>query len=196
MRGAWMAGAALAIPAIAPLADSNVAPVESAAAFTLPQQVPGWLREEAATRDAPVFHAADLEARATFVRDGAAVQAFSAVYLHQAQGKELTGFDNRPLGEGFTQVSTYEATADGRWLEVEARSPVRSIWLVRVSYRIDSTHFADPRRAQFAYAAGSLTHDPLSSALVLRAACAADCAAARGALDVFIRDARLNGSAP
>jgi exosortase len=197
-RGLALAAAALAIPAIAPLADANIATVGAARAHALPVRVADWERAQPAgpIGGAPTFRDADVGEQATFTRGGAAVQAFSAVYLEQSQGRELTGFHNQPLGDGFRQATPFALTTDGQWLEVEAHDAARARWLVRLSYRIDAASFTSPRRAQIAYALGSLTHDPLSSALVLRAPCAADCADARRNLEEFARAAGLARSAP
>jgi exosortase A len=194
VRGVWLACAALALPAVAPLADANVAGADRASRYGLPQ-VQGWSRDASAINGAPLFRNPDSSEQATFVRDLTGVQAFSAVYLQQTQGKELNDFANRPFGEGFAQVSGFTYPGDGRWLEVQVRDRARATWLVRVLYRVDDAAFANSRHAQLAYAARSLSGDPVSSALVLRTACATDCDAARTALDRFTRDAGLTPGA-
>ncbi len=185
VAGVVLACAALAVPAIAPLADDNTAPADRAAGFA-PKDPPGWTRGPAPA-NAPVFRNADAASAAGYVRDGAAVQAFSAVYLAQSQGKEFSGFGNEPLGEGFRQASAF--VPDGDWLEARATDAARDPWLVRIRYRIGHTAFTGLRRAQLEYSVRSIVDDPLSSVTVLRTRCAADdCASARPLLDRFTRE--------
>jgi exosortase A len=188
LKGVVLACLALALPAIAPLADANVAPTDRWAALRLPPAVPGWLRSESTGPRPPVFQNADRTEVHDFVRDGVTIQAFQAVYLEQMQGKEFAAFDNRPFGEN---VSPQEFSLAGDWLEARVRDRNGREWLARLLYRIDDAAFASARRAQLAYGVESLLGDPLSSVIVLRAGCASDCDGARNALDHFMRDATL-----
>jgi exosortase len=187
LKGLLLAALAVAAPAIASLADRNVAAPERAAAHALPREVPGWHRGDPVASGAPRFLDADATDSREYSDAGVTVQAFGAVYRQQMQGKELANFENLPFGENVVPASGFALAGD--WLELRVRDRAGRSWLARVRYRIDDAYFAHLRRAQIAYGLGSLHGDPVSSATVLRARCASDCDAAREALDRFVRDA-------
>jgi hypothetical protein len=194
LRGVVLACLALAAPAIAPLADANVASAERIAALRLPRDVTGWRTSGSITPSAPVFVEADASEVHDYSNDHATVQAFSAVYLEQRQGKELANFDNRPFGDNFAPIAN---GISGEWREVRARDRAGRSWLARIRYRVDDSTFVNPRRAQIAYALSSLTGDPVSSVIVLRTPCATDCDEARATLDRFVADlTRVAGNTP
>jgi exosortase A len=188
--GVALAAAALLLPATLPWIDGNRGDVAGLARHALPSAVPGWWRT-AVVAHAPRFVNADATDSASYQSGSVEVQAFSAAYLQQMQGRELADFENRPLGEGLASASGVSLLGDGAWLETQARDRAGGRSLVRVSYRVDDYSSARLRRAQLVYGVASLTRDPVSSALVLRARCAQNCDSARAALDRFMEDAHL-----
>lgn len=188
--GVALAAAALLLPATLPWIDGNRGWEDGLARHALPTAVAGWSRATVVA-NAPRFVNADATDAAAFHKDGDEVQAFSAAYLQQVQGGKLADFENRPLGEGLSPVSNANVIANGAWLETQARDRAGGRMLVRLSYRVDGSASASLRRTQFAYGIASLTRDPVSSALVLRASCGQNCDSARATLDRFMEDAHL-----
>jgi EpsI family protein len=188
--GIALASLALLAPAALPWIDDNRAAEANIESHMVPAAVPGWSHVEE-TSAAPRFVNADRTDAASFESAGDVVHAFDAIYLHQAQGRELADFENRPWGEGFAPVSGARAVAGGGWSEMQARDRAGTRLLVRVRYRVDDFVTTNLRHAQLVYGIASLTRDPLSSALVLRASCTDNCNAARAVLDRFMNDARL-----
>jgi exosortase/archaeosortase family protein len=186
-KGVLLAALALAGPFVASLADGNVAARTRAEAHALPREVQGWYLDGAVSSGAPLFVNADALESIAYADGAATVQAFGAVYLQQRQGKELADFSNLPFGENVVPASGFQIVGD--WLELRVRDRAGRYWLARVRYRIEDATFAHLRKSQIAYGLGSLTGDPVSSAMVLRARCAEDCDAARAALDRFTRAA-------
>ncbi len=181
--GVLLAAAALLLPAVPAWLDANVADEEAALAQALPPRIDGWQSRADAFAAPPRFANADDIRQFVFESRGESVQAFSAVYRQQLQGKELGGFENAPLGERFVPVDRPRVSDD--WLGFEARDRAGRRWWVLLRYRVGERDFLDPRRAQIFYGLSSLWSDPVSSAIVLRAACEPDCEAARATLDRF-----------
>jgi hypothetical protein len=83
--------------------------------------------------------------------------------------------------------------APGGWLAARARDRAGQLSEVRVRYSLDGVAYRDLQRLQLDYGLASLTRDPVSAALVLRAPCTPGCEGARAALDRFMRDTHLSG---
>jgi exosortase len=191
LPGLPLVGAALLLPALLYAFDANEAAPQSAARHAPPATVAGWVAADSMPPlDAPFFSGADQESRRRFTAGDRSVDVFVSSYLQQRQEKELAGFLNRPQGRD-SRTLEVAASADGRWQEMTARDAAGNRWLTWLSYRVDDRWFGTPLRSQVAYAFGSLIRDPVSSAIVLRAPCAQDCAAARDALGSFAAAARL-----
>ena len=190
VTGFALAAIALLLPATLPWIDRNQGSEAQLESHELPTAVAGWSRS-VATGAAPRFVNADTLSSASYESGDAVVQAFSAAYLQQAQGRELADFGNRPLGEGLSPASGARVIAQGTWLETQVRDRAGSRSLTRLRYRVDDYASANLRRTQLVYGVASLTRDPVSSALILRVSCAENCDSARAALDRFMEDAHL-----
>lgn len=189
--GIALAAVALLLPASLPWIDGNRGAEAQLAVHVLPPAVAGWSRSDTSA-PAPRFINADHAGQGSYQSGGDVVQAFSAAYLQQMQGRKLADFGNQPLGEGLVPASRAQVIGDGAWLQMEARDRAGDRWLVRLRYRVDDYASADLRRTQLVYGVASLTGNPVSSAQVLRAACDGNCDSARAVLDRFMNDARLH----
>lgn len=176
---------ALAVPAAALRFDHNVAddsrlptPVFAAGQDNSRVTDPLWPA-------APQFAGADREYRVLRESEGELVDAYAGLYLRQEQGRDLGGFLNVPLGPDLRAQSASRvdaSLASEPWQEIVATDPGGRQWLSWIGYAVDARRFSDAGSAQWFYARQSFFGDPVSSVFVLRARCAADCAAARGAL--------------
>ena len=184
-RGVALAAAGLLLPALPVWLDANIATAAAVSRHVLPEQVDGWQGRGAVFAAPPRFDNADVTQSLEFESRGETVQAFSAAYRQQMQGKELGQFSNAPLGERVAPVSRPRVSADGAWLAIEGRDRAGGRWLVFLQYRVGERVFLDTHRAQIFYGITSLWSDPVSSALVLRAPCGASCDAARVSLERF-----------
>lgn len=190
LPGIALALLSLLLPALWLRLDANVATVAQAQAHELPQSVPGWIASEPGlTPAAPKFVNVDREQSRRFAAADAAVDAFSAVYLQQLQGKELGNYGNRVLGVDLRGREM--ARTDGGWLEIQAQDHSGERWLHWIRYRVGDAPATDTGRAQIAYGLASLLGNPVSSALVLRSRCLEDCVKARETLGRFVSAAHL-----
>jgi hypothetical protein len=182
--GVALAVAALAIPAFMLALDPNVAPAAGVASHQLPATVAGWTESAPRGPAGPRFANVDQSQWRRFERQGAAVDAYTGVYLQQQQGKELAEYTNRAGGPDLALDRT-RISPDG-WLEHGARQRDGTRWLLHVRYRIDDRKFTGLRRSQIDYGLASLHGDPLSSVMVLRTVChEPTCEGARATLTRF-----------
>lgn len=185
-------GIAIALIAQMPASAWNMlVPLANAAAprhgALLPRDPGRWQGPTPATGKAwqPVFVGADLTDFGEYTAAGRRVSMYTAIYLSQVQGRELTGYSNSIAGKGAAVV------ADGRRA---GKVPMREMVMenhagtsvVRYFYRVDATTHDHDTLAAVSYGLQSLTHAPLSRVVAVRAACASDCNAARAALDDFM----------
>lgn len=148
----------------------------------------GWVSDAAEQGWRPVFVGADSEQLRRYRRGVATVDAYSATYLWQQQGKEIAGYGNSVLGE-LSAASGSVSTAP--WRRLHAQDRQGQDWVVRYAQRIDSDWIESGLGAQLTYGLRSLFAAPVSSIIVLRGRCAPDCDAAEASLDEFILAAAL-----
>jgi len=183
--GLALAAAALITPALWQRLDANVAGQAQAQVHRLPQTVDGWQASDEPASWSPLFERVDEQQIRRFERDGRSIQAYGGIFLQQNQGKELTGFTNRPYGQGVTVISRAAAPV-GHWTQAKVRDSAGSSWIVWSAYRIGDRWYSKPLQSQFAYGIASLFDAPVSSVLILRTECGADCDAARRSLESFV----------
>jgi exosortase A len=186
-RVAPIPGFALAVStmAAAPLwnaVDDNVA--SSADAHSLPTSI-AWQTSAVTSSWSPHYRGADVEQRSEYDSAGAMVEAYTATYLQQLQGKELVGHGNSMLSETMRATTRAKRAADSSWSELRAKGGAGDEWLLRFAYRIDDQWYASALRAQLSYGVRSLFAAPLSSIVVARSRCSADCSDAEAALTQF-----------
>jgi exosortase len=116
--------------------------------------------------------------------DGAVVDAYFGLYRRQGQDKEFSAFGN-DLYPGARALDQEALTIAGtpyvlRRFQTDAGEEA----LVAASYRVGSKAFSQPVKAQFWYATVAMRQlrAPPSQVVLLRAACAPDCAFARHVL--------------
>jgi exosortase/archaeosortase family protein len=152
----------------------------------LPLQAEGWkesVPDQSTWR--PRFVGVDEQLWRNFVKDGQVVEAYAARYWEQSQGKELAGFENSPLGEGVKVIAGGALASLPLWNESRVRGDAGPEWIIWSAYMIDGSWYTSSLRAQVSYGWSSLFSSPVSTAVLLRAACQPDCAAARQLLSWF-----------
>ena len=118
---------------------------------------------------------------------GAGIEVYVAGFLRQEQGRELAGFRTSLLGPGLRGAPGAQA-APAPWNEIAAADPDGGLSIVRFAYRIDDGWYRGAFGMQIAYGLRSLTADPASALIALRARCpGGDCGPARIALNEFAR---------
>lgn len=132
----------------------------------------------------PVFVGADLTALGEYSLAGQHVSMYTAIYLSQAQGRELKGYANSIAGKSAAVISDERRAGQTPMREMVMESDAGTA-VVRYYYRIDTTTLDRDTLAAVSYGLQSLTHAPLSRVVAARAICAPDCNAARAALDDF-----------
>lgn len=191
---ALVAGPLLAQVAAA-LSDRAAAGPQSVGLRELdPDSSDRWAAAPAIGDWVPVFPGADAESLAEFTSDAGLVTVYTATYLMQSQGRELIGHASRVQGashgrfERLTRRAAVNdpaiAVVEGEWQEFGGGKSL--LWW---SYQVGGRHFARGLPAQLWYGAASLWKPPVSSVVVLRAACAKDCEAARRVLTSFAAEA-------
>lgn len=182
-------GAALALVAMALAPAWNVlAPLRAAEAPSqgelLPELRDTWHGPEEATDDSwrPVFVGAHFTARGDYVNDQRRLSAYTAMYLSQEQGRELVGYLNTLAGEGAEVRSERRIDSNLLLNEMTISTPT-GMFLIRYFYRIDDFITHRGTTAELSYGLRSLVGTPISQVVAARAACMADCDAARTALD-------------
>jgi exosortase A len=187
-------GTALVIAAFAigPLWNA-VAPVRAAAlpaaAALLPANPGEWIGPRAADgrRWHAVFAGADAQFDGEYASGGRTVQAFTAAYAWQAQGKELVGFENTLVEPGSMLVSGQPLAAGDRAVELIVANAAGKQSVLWYTYLIDGMQTGHALWAQVGYGIASLVNAPVSRVAALRSTCEPDCAAARSALRDFAR---------
>ena len=201
-RSDVLRGTALAIVAAAlGPAWNAVAPVRAAqipATDALLPADPGAWRGPRAANDLtwnPVFLGADAQHGGEYRSDGRVVQAFVAVYAWQSQRKELVGYGNALVEPESAILASQPLSADTRIIELTVANAAGAQSVLWYTYRIDGMQTGSGLVAQVGYGVASLAGPLLSSLVALRSACQPDCAAARAALDDFMRAAGWPGRA-
>lgn len=144
----------------------------------------GWVEQTPTRSWSPVFEGVDAEVRHEFRKGNVTIEAYVAVYYEQRQHKELINHGNSLLGTEMKADS--QAAGPGEWQEVRAHDAAGNSWLLWYAYRVGNRWHSRPLSVQLDYATQSLYADPVSSAVLLRSRCAADCESSRAELTQFV----------
>jgi exosortase A len=152
-------------------------------AFALPDEIGGSMAQRGAVSDwQPKFAGADFTEAVTYSKAGRSVEAFTAIYYEQRQGKELVGFGNAVNGAlqvaGFGRISV----PSGEFAEIEARNAAGEASLIWYYYDIEGWRTTRDLTGQLMYGLRSLAGAPLSRIIAYRMTCEDDCPAARVAM--------------
>lgn len=130
----------------------------------------------------PVFVDADVTRTGDYVAGDKRLVMYTAIYLYQAQGRELVGFHNSVAGEGTDIVSQSRlgAPVPAAQMTVEDGGGTA---LIRYFYQVGTTTTNRGIAAELYYGLHSLLEAPVSRIVAARAACLPDCESARVALD-------------
>lgn len=184
--GVSLAAIGVLLPSLLLLGDANQASAQSLQSLQ-PRTPAGWQAAELESVDwRPKFAAADQERFMEFRSDTAVVQTYTALYAQQRQGKEVVGYGNSPLGEGWRVLAATPSVAPPAWTELQIEGTSGERWLLWYANRLDERWYASPLRMQLDYGLRSIAGAPAAGALLVRVRCMADeCAAARESLRRF-----------
>lgn len=189
LRGIALALMALAIgPLWNAMAPAAAAPLPDAATL-LPVNLEGWAGPQTANASKwrPVFKGADAQRSGEYRSGGRTVEAFTALYARQAQGKELMGYENSVLETGTEIASRTRIEVNGPALELNVTDSAGQQSVLWYAYRIGAMQTHRSIVAQLRYSVASLGTRPVSSIVALRSRCEPDCEAARSTLQEFVR---------
>jgi exosortase len=135
----------------------------------------------------PIFQAADASTQVTLRSQDRQVEFFHAVYANQTQDKKPAYHGNSAIGAWSGSVAaTAKVTsiaASGRnFLETDLVDSQERHFLVWQGYYVGQRWFDNPLQAQVWYGWKSLLTNDISGVMVFRAACDANCDAARAYL--------------
>ncbi|HUG72533.1 MAG TPA: exosortase [Steroidobacteraceae bacterium] len=136
----------------------------------------------------PVVDGADSHTASSIDAPGGPIERRHYIFLSQHQGKEIGGYAEDPTG-GDQLLSSRQSLISGIPLTLyETRDSGGEIWLVAVTYRVGSNHYATSLPAKVSYAAGSLLQlrSMPAAITVWRTRCIPDCPAAESALGAVI----------
>lgn len=183
-----VAGAMTAVvAAMAPLAvtRSQAAATSYAASVELAAPaVVGWEGPLAPQSPwSPEFPGADQAWRTGWLRDGARVESFTALYAYQAQGKEMVGYGNSLLGASGTwktlRQDVLPATGRAAALNrIVAQDSAGASWVVLYRYDVGGKAFAGGLASKLYYPVALLSGSPGSAVVAAAARCGDDCGSA------------------
>lgn len=133
----------------------------------------------------PRFAGADFIDAVTYRGQGHTIEAYTAVYLIQAQGKELVSYDNAVNGSLSLVRSGRGETPWGpmnEWLVTGSQGMDSLIWF---RYEVDGLRTASGIASQLYYGINALMRAPVARVVALRTDCRPDCAAAQASLLEF-----------
>jgi exosortase A len=131
----------------------------------------------------PDFRTADKVSRASWLREGARVESFTAMYAYQEQGKEMVGFGNSLLGSdgSWKTLSKDTLPATGRAAalnRVVAQDSAGATWVFLYRYDVGGKAFAGGFASKLYYPIALVGGSPASSLLAAAARCGDDCESA------------------
>lgn len=143
----------------------------------------------------PRFSTPSGEGRASYRRDGRAVEVYVNWYERQAPGRELVGYGNRLEGDSGWRIESVELRESGagqphvdtlrETVLISDRHGRRLVWSW---YVVGQTALTSPVRVKLLEAWRNLTGRYGSGVVALSTACAGQCVAAREHLEVAVRD--------
>jgi EpsI family protein len=154
----------------------------------MPERIAGWSRELESSREwKPVFISADQELFATYRRDAAEVEWYTAVYRFQRQERKLLGYYNSIFGASEFAVPDETAVARGshRFVPLLLQDTQGKQSLLWYAYTIGTRSWTSGPLAQVWYGVASLAGPVDSAVVAFRAKCEPDCDAARERLASF-----------
>ena len=185
---ALVATAAMAIGPAWALATAGTRTYDGRA-FTLPPAARGWMAQaDASTAWQPKFVGADFTASVAYRLDERLIEAFTAIYFEQGQGREMVGFGNSVVGGPETIDGGRISLPAGAVHEIQARDSSGKDSLIWYYYEVGGWRTTRGLAEQLLYGLRSLAGAPLSRVVALRATCATDCSAARENLKRFSAD--------
>lgn len=175
------------VAASAPLLVKRSQAAAASAAATVELAAPtavGW-EGPSAPQSAwqPEFGAADQVVRASWSRDGAQVESFTAMYVYQEQGKEMVGYGNSLLGSdgSFKTLSRDELPATGGAAalnRVVAQDAAGATWVFLYRYDVGGKAFAGGFASKLYYPIALMGGSPRSALVAAAARCGDDCESA------------------
>jgi EpsI family protein len=189
-RLAVVLGCLALLPVLSYGSDLLTSTARGRIAIQWPAAPHGWRgpMPDTASEWSPRFLSPSAQSLRVYVDAGAEpIEVFVVAYRSQTQDAKLLGYGNSLLGSAAQlrgrSAQSVESPA-GRWRERVAVDPAGARSLIWWRYRVGDRVFTEPRLSQLWYGlAALLGHPPVSSITALRAACGADCSAARRRLE-------------